>query len=88
MTGGVNGCTIVVSEHGSDYYFYHDGDSKHLNLNAVRGNIVAKVTPKDYDCLNWGNKLFAKELYQASQKGVKPSGDTSYGHFIVAECVI
>ncbi len=84
MTGGVNGCSLVVSEQTTDYYFYHDGDSKYLKDDMVVGNEIARVAPKDYDPLGWGQKTFESALQKAAQTGVKPVGDVSYGHFVVA----
>ena len=84
MTGGVNGCTIVVSESGANLYFYHDGDSKYLKPTMVTGNEVARVTPNDYDPNNFTLNHFSGALGTAARTGVKPVGDVSYGHFIVA----
>ena len=84
MTGGVNGCSIVVNELGSDFYFYHDGDSKFLGTVATVGTGVAKVTPRDYDPFDMGNKAFSAALASAAKAKVKPTGDVSYGHFVVA----
>ncbi|MBM3508443.1 MAG: hypothetical protein FJX64_12315 [Alphaproteobacteria bacterium] len=84
ITGGVNGCTLVVSEHQTDYYFYHDGDSKYLKPSMITGNEVARVTPNDYDPNGIGQKAFEAALAKAAGSGVKPVGDVSYGHFIVS----
>lgn len=84
MTGGVNGCTIVVTEYLSNYYFYHDGDSKYLYPGLTTGNEVARVAPKDYDPLGWGEKTFQNALGEAASAGIQPIGDVSYGHFVVA----
>lgn len=83
MTGGVNGCTIVVTEHLGHYYFYHDGDSKFLTSSMTVGTEVARVAPKDYDPLGWGQKKFESALQDAARAGVRPVGDISYGHFVV-----
>lgn len=84
MTGGVNGCTIVVTEFQSSYFFYHDGDSKYLYPGLMTGREVARVEPKHYDPLGWGQKKFMNALQSAAQSNVKVSGDVSYGHFVVA----
>jgi hypothetical protein len=84
MSGGVNGCTLVVTEHGDDYYFYHDGDSRYLTAAQMTGSEVARVRPRDYDPLGWGQKKFMAALEEASRAGVRPKGDTSYGHFVIA----
>lgn len=84
LTGGVNGCSIVVSKHQNDYYFYHDGDSKFLRPEMVQGNEVARVGPNDYDPMNQGMNQFSAALGAASRAGVKPVGDVSYGHFVFA----
>lgn len=84
VTGGVNGCSITASHHGGYYYFYHDGDSKYLDDGMVQGGKLAHVAPKDYDPLGMGNTTFSLALQEASRKGVKPKGDTSYGHFVMA----
>ena len=84
MTGGVNGCTMVVTELLSSYYFYHDGDSKYLYPGMTTGNEVARVSPKDYDPLGWANKIFQSKLHEGARAGVVPVGDVSYGHFVVA----
>ena len=84
MTGGVNGCTIVVSENGANYYFYHDGDSRYLTAPMINGNVVATVRPKDYDPCDFGRSAFTGKLQASAQSGVQPMGDVSYGHFVVA----
>lgn len=84
MTGGVNGCTLVVTELLSNYFFYHDGDSRYLYPGLTTGNEVARVAPKDYDPMGCGQKAFEEALAQASRKGTRPVGDISYGHFVVA----
>jgi hypothetical protein len=84
MTGGVNGCTLVVTEFMSDYYFYHDGDSSHLYRGLTTGREVARVAPRDYDPFDRGRKAFESELSTAASRGVRPAGDVSYGHFVLA----
>jgi len=84
MTGGVNGCTLVVSETLGHYYFYHDGDSKYLTAGQVVGNEIARVEPKDYDKFEMGNKLFRATLADTIQAGKEINGDLSYGHFVIA----
>ena len=84
ITGGVNGCTLVVSELGTNYYFYHDGDSKHLKPGTVIGNQIAKVAPKDYDPFDFGQKAFIDAITQAKLSGKSLDGDVSYGYFVVA----
>jgi hypothetical protein len=49
MTDGLNGCTPLVSEDSHNFYFYHDGDSKYLKSDLVRGSILTKITPNEYD---------------------------------------
>ena len=84
LTGGVNGCSIVVSTLQNDYYFYHDGDSKCLIPGMVKGKEVARVGPDEYDPLNQARDQFSAALGTASGAGVKPAGDVSYGHFVLA----
>ena len=84
LTGGVNGCSIVVSENLNDYCFYHDGDSKYLHPHMIAGNEVARVRPKDYDPLGWDHNQFQRMLEEGAKKGIQPKGDVSYGHFVVA----
>lgn len=84
MTGGVNGCTLIVSESAGFYYFYHDGDSCNLPASAIVGTQVAKVQPKDYDPLRRGEQMFKDALAEMARAGKKPVGDISYGHFVVA----
>lgn len=79
MTGGMNGCTIVVVDRLQNYIFYHDADSKHLTPMRMT---VAKVAPNDYDPLDWGLKEFKSAMDSADQEDLK--GDISYGHFVVA----
>lgn len=84
LTGGLNGCTIVASEFGNNYHFYHDGDSKYLKDTDITGNELARVEPKDYDPLGWGQKQFENALQEASEAGIAPKGDVSYAHYVVA----
>ena len=84
MTGGVNGCTLVATKSDGYFYFYHDGGSKYLQPADLVGTQVAKVQPKDYDPLEWGQKKFTDALAEAALKGVRPMGDISYGHFVIA----
>ena len=84
LTGGVNGCTIVVTEHLSSYFFYHDGDSRYLYPGMTTGNEIARIEPKDYDPLGWGEKMFTRTIAEAGQRGMAIAGDISYGHFVVA----
>lgn len=84
MTGGVNGCTLVVTEFGTDWYFYHDGDSKYLKPADLTGNEVARVAPNDYDPNGIGQQAFQNALAQGAAAKVKPVGDVSYGHFVVS----
>jgi len=84
MTGGVNGCTIIVTEQGTNYHFYHDGDSSSIKPGQVVGNEVARVAPKDYDPFGFAAKKFSDALQEAAQAGVKPKGDVSYAHYVIA----
>ncbi len=84
LTGGVNGCRLVVTDSGADYYFYHDGDSKYLTGAMLTGNIVADVRPSHYDPLGIGNKIFEDALLNSIATQTDPSGDVSYGHFVIA----
>ncbi|CDG81568.1 hypothetical protein [Janthinobacterium agaricidamnosum] len=81
MTGGVNGCSIVVSESAGHYNFYHDGDSKHLDRSMIDGKEVARVKPNDYDPLGWGHMQFINALSKARKMD---EGAVDYGHFVVA----
>jgi hypothetical protein len=83
MTGGVNGCTIIVTEQGTNYNFYHDGDSSSIKPGQVVGTEVARVAPKDYDPFGFAARTFQNALADAAKAGVKPVGDVSYGHFVV-----
>lgn len=84
MTGGVNGCTLVVTETGTDWYFYHDGDSKYLKPSDLTGTEAARVGPNDYDPNGIGQKAFSDALAKGAAAKVKPVGDVSYGHFVVS----
>lgn len=84
LTGGVNGCTIVVTQLLGHYYFYHDGDSRHLYPGLTTGTEVARVTPADYDPGDAANRLFQDRLASLAASGTRPAGDLSYGHFVVA----
>lgn len=84
MTGGVNGCTIVVTELLSNYFFYHDGDSSHLYPGLTTGREVARIAPQDYDPGDAANTAFQQALARAAASGQRPSGDLSYGHYVIA----
>lgn len=57
-TGGMNGCSLVVTELDNHYIFYHDADSKYLGkLKPAEGKEVCRIGPKDYSPLDIGNKL-------------------------------
>jgi hypothetical protein len=84
MTGGVNGCTIIVTSQGTNYHFYHDGDSCSTKPGQVVGTEVARVAPKDYDPCGMAAKKFASMLEEAAHKGVTPKGDTSYAYYVIA----
>lgn len=84
MTGGVNGCTIIVTEQGTNYHFYHDGDSNSIKPGQVVGTEVARVAPKDYDPFDTASKKFSSMLEEAAHNGVTPKGDTSYAHYVIA----
>lgn len=84
LTGGVNGCTIVVTELLGDYFFYHDGDSRHLYPGLTTGREVARVGPADYDPGDAGSNAFQQRLAALAAARTQPSGDVSYGHFVIA----
>ncbi len=84
MTGGVNGCTLVVTDNGGFLHFYHDGDSKNLKPGMATGTELARITPNDYDPKGFALTMFSDALGNAARTGVKPMGDVSYGHFVVA----
>lgn len=85
MTGGVNGCSLIVSEHGTDYYFYHDGDSKYLPTGhaSIQGTEVVRIRPNDYDPGDGTNKIFAALLASNAKAKLPVSGDVSYGTFVI-----
>ncbi len=83
MTGGLNGCSIVVSQDGGDFRFYHDGDSRHLTPQMIVGTELARVGNKDYDPLGWGEKAFRHGLEDMRRRNVTPKGELSYGYFVV-----
>ena len=86
MTGGVNGCSLIVSDDHNDYVFYHDGDSKYLPVgsNKIVGNEIVRIVPADYDPNDYTQTVFTS--YLQSYKKAKlpmPSGDISYGNFVL-----
>ncbi|MEM9059092.1 MAG: hypothetical protein AAGD13_01400 [Pseudomonadota bacterium] len=85
MTGGVNGCSLIVSELGTDYYFYHDGDSKYLPIGhaSIKGTEVVRIKPSDYDPGDSTNKIFQGLLKSNQKAGIAFSGDLSYGTYVV-----
>lgn len=83
-TGGLNGCTLVVSRKGGDLYFYHDGDSKHLPDESIEGEEIIRIAPADYDAGNVVHKSFVATLESYSKRGLPiPTGDVSYGIYII-----
>lgn len=49
VTGGMNGCTLAVTENGPHLIFYHDADSCHLGVDkAATGANVCTVGPSQY----------------------------------------
>ena len=85
MTGGLNGCTIVVSEFGSDYYFYHDGDSKYLpsGTDKVKGAEVVRIVPDDYDPGDYVKSVFTSYLQSYAKAKMPIQGATDYGIFVI-----
>ncbi|MCC9600787.1 hypothetical protein LOC67_09440 [Stieleria sp. JC731] len=84
-TGGLNGCSLIVSESGTDLYFYHDGDSKYLPLGstAIQGNEIVRIKPDDYDSGDVVHKSFTATLESYRDRKMPiPSGDLSYGIYI------
>ena len=84
-TGGLNGCSLIVSEKGGDLYFYHDGDSKYLPSGsaAIEGNEIVRIKPKDYDAGDVVHKSFVATLGSYSTRNLPvPSGDVSYGIYV------
>jgi hypothetical protein len=62
VTGGMNGCSLVVTDTGTHYVFYHDADSRYLGAGPqfrkdVEGNRVCAVGPRTYDPLSIGYKI-------------------------------
>ena len=85
-TGGLNGCTLIVSRKGSDLYFYHDGDSKYLpkGSGSIEGDEIVRIKPDDYDPGDVVHKSFVATMTSYSTRGLAmPSGDVSYGIYIV-----
>jgi hypothetical protein len=85
-TGGLNGCSLIVSTKGDDLYFYHDGDSKYLPVGSgsIVGNEIVRIRPNDYDAGDVVHKSFVATLSSYSARGLAmPSGDVSYGIFIL-----
>lgn len=85
-TGGLNGCSLIVSESGANLYFYHDGDSKYLPVGsaAIQGNEIARIKPSDYDPGDVVYKSFSATLSSYSKRGLPaPSGEISYGIFVI-----
>ncbi len=59
VTGGMNGCGLVVTKNGPHLVFYHDADNCYLGvLRAANGTTVCSVAPRDYmGPLNIGESL-------------------------------
>lgn len=85
-TGGLNGCSLIVSRKGDDLYFYHDGDSKYLPVNSasIEGDEIIRIKPNDYDAGDVVHKSFVATMSSYSARGLAmPSGDVSYGIFVI-----
>ena len=85
-TGGLNGCTLIVSTKGNDLFFYHDGDSKYLPLGStsIEGEEIIRIKPGDYDPGDVVHKSFVATMSSYSTRGLAiPSGDVSYGIYVI-----
>lgn len=84
LTGGVNGCTLIVTESAGDYYFYHDGDSNYLpeGSDKLTGTEIARVTPEDYDPDDTARTVFAGLLSSHAKANMAVEGDVSYGSYV------
>jgi len=85
-TGGLNGCTLIVSRKGSDLCFYHDGDSKYLpkGSKSIEGDEIVRIAPNDYDPGDIVHKSFVATMASYSTRGLAmPSGDVSYGIYVL-----
>ena len=71
MTGGVNGCTLVVTEFLSNYFFYNDGDSK---MTAIPASAVIFDKNKNF-------VMIFKDKYNIETRTVevyRQNGETAY----------
>ena len=82
LTGGVNGCTLVVSEDAGAYYFYHDGDSKYLKPGDIAGNVVSRIGPADYDPNDDLFTVFNGFVRSYAATGRDPGGAFDYGLYV------
>lgn len=60
VTGGMNGCSLHVSQDGDKVIFYHDADSCYLGQGkfaAARGNKLIRVEPKTYMKIPYGQTI-------------------------------
>lgn len=82
MTGGLNGCTLVVSEDDGAFHFYHDGDSKYLKQGDISGNVVARIGPNDYDPNDELYTVFSGINASYAKAGLSPEGAFDYGLYV------
>jgi hypothetical protein len=82
VTGGMNGCGLLVTDEGSHYNFYHNADNCRLGdaegcVKPAKGNVVCSVEPKDYlgrvDAANMGQRIVEED----------PTAGKSYFHQMV-----
>jgi hypothetical protein len=67
VTGGMNGCALVVTDDGDHYNFYHDADSCQLGtLKAAEGNEVCKIGTKTYMPMSMGEKIIGRTIGDGS----------------------
>ncbi|HEX3485594.1 MAG TPA: hypothetical protein VHT51_11075 [Micropepsaceae bacterium] len=68
VTGGMNGCSLEVTENGPNLIFYHDADSNRLGvLKAPVGTRKCRVEPKTYmGMINMGENIISKSFGDGS----------------------
>lgn len=68
VTGGMNGCSLVVTEYGPHLIFYHDADSNRLGvLKASEGVEKCRVEPRTYmGLINRGESIIMESMGDGS----------------------
>ena len=83
LTGGMNGCSLQVMDHGNYKMFYHDANADQLAQEDIDGEQVCRLNYRDYDGpLEMGEKVTSSEwpYFLQTLLSVKVAGNWKVFH--------